>query len=176
MAHDAYLIFNKESNGVHPKGESKVGSDEGAIMLTDQWGFSLENKLNIGPHTMGAGAGKAEFEAFTIKKQVDSASAHLLEACGRVCHFDNVQLKVRKSTGDKQGKMNEYLVWTFHMLAVEKVEWSYSDPAPEETITFKFGVCKIEYMKQDQEGKLSKGGQGCWNQVDNNNGETIQAR
>lgn len=176
MAHDAYLVFTQGSNGVWPKGESKVGNDAGAIMLTDQWGFSLENKLNIGPHTMGAGAGKAEFEAFTIKKQIDSASSDLLEACGRVCHFNNVKLKLRKSTGEGSGKMNSYLIWTFNMLAVEKVEWAYGDPSPEETVTFKFGVCKIEYSRQDIDGGLQLNGQGVWNQIDNNNTMTIMSR
>ncbi|WP_435169940.1 Hcp family type VI secretion system effector [Falsirhodobacter sp. 1013] len=176
MAHDAYLVFTKGVQGVWPKGESKVGDDEGAIMLTDQWGFALENKLNIGPQTMGAGAGKAEFEAFTIKKQIDKASSHLLEACGRVCHFNDVKLKLRKSTGSGTGKMNNYLTWTFQMLAVEKVEWTYGDPAPEETVTFKFGVCKIEYKMQDDQGNLTQAGQGIWNQVDNNNTEKIASR
>ncbi|WP_138464441.1 type VI secretion system tube protein Hcp [Poseidonocella sp. HB161398] len=176
MAHDAYLFFPSAVQGVWPRGEAQVGNDRGAIMLTDQWGFALENKLNIGPQTMGAGAGKAEFEAFTIKKQIDSASSHLLEACGRVCHFNNVQLKLRKSTGSSNGKLNNYLTWTFHMLAVEKVEWTYGDPAPEETITFKFGVCKIEYQKQDDYGNLTQAGLSAWNQVDNNNSETIGAR
>lgn len=176
MAFDAYLVFTKGSNGVWPKGEARVGRDNGAIMLGDQWGFALENKLNIGPHTMGAGAGKAEFEAFTIKKKVDSASADLLEACGRVCHFDDVKLKLRKSTGDATGHENTFLTWTFHMLAVEKVEWAYAEEAPEETITFKFGVCKVEYSMQSPDGRLSLTGEGIWNQIDNCNRETIIAR
>lgn len=176
MSLDAYLVFKKASKGVWPQGEGKVGNDEGAIMLKQDWSFSLENTLNIGSHTMGAGAGKAEFETFTIKKQVDKASPHLLEACGRVCHFNNVLLKVRKSTGSATGKTNNYLTWTFHMLAVESVEWAAGEEAPEETVKFKFGVCKMDYNLQDDEGNLTPAGQGIWNQVDNNNLETIERR
>ncbi|WP_207478252.1 Hcp family type VI secretion system effector [Arenibaculum pallidiluteum] len=169
MAFDAYLLFTQPSGRIHPKGESKLKKD--AITLADEWSFSLENKLNISSHTAGAGAGKAEFEAFTIKKQVDTASPDLFIACGSGAHFDKVELVLLKSSGDagqgSQAQSNIFLTWTFSMLAVEKVEWSYGDPAPEETVTFRFGACKVNYKKQDAAGKLSDGGEGAWSQVQN---------
>jgi type VI secretion system secreted protein Hcp len=170
MSFDAYLIFNKPSNrGIHPKGESKLKVN--AITLADEWSFSLENKLNITSHTAGAGAGKAEFEAFSIRKQVDTASADLFVACGSGAHFDNVQLVLLKSTGDKgtgtQAQSNVFVTWTFSMLAVERVEWSYGDPAPEESVTFRFGACKVTYKKQDKDGQLTDAGEGAWSQIAN---------
>ncbi|PDT06548.1 type VI secretion system tube protein Hcp [Rhizobium sp. M1] len=168
MAFDAVIKFTQASkDGIMPKGESIILKD--GITLADEWSFSLENKLNIGPHTAGAGAGKAEFEVFTIKKQVDTSSPSLYVACGRGAHFNNVELKLFKATGSGQAtsESNLFLHWSFNMLVVEKVEWSYAEEAPEETITFRFGACKVIYYRQDEKGALTKAGEGIWNQIAN---------
>ncbi|WP_208250667.1 type VI secretion system tube protein Hcp (plasmid) [Sinorhizobium medicae] len=168
MAFDAVMKFTQASkDGIQPKGESIILKD--GITLGDQWSFSLENKLNIGPHTSGAGSGKAEFEAFTIKKQVDKASATLFVACGRGVHFNSVDLKLFKSTGAAlaTADSNLFLHWTFNMLAIEKLEWAHAEDSPEETVTFRFGACKIIYYMQDERGCLSKSGEGIWNQIAN---------
>ena len=68
--------------------------------------------------------------------------------------------------GDSVGT-NLFLHWTFNMLAVEKVEWSYAEEAPEETVTFRFGACKVIYYKQNDKGALTKQGEGIWNQIAN---------
>lgn len=168
MAFDAVMMFTAASkDGIQPKGESLILKD--GITLADEWSFSLENKLNIGPHTSGAGSGKAEFEVFTVKKQVDTASPHLYVACGRGAHFSNVDLKLFKATGSgtSTSGTNLFLHWTFNMLAVEKVEWSYAEESPEETVTFRFGACKVIYYKQNDKGALTKQGEGIWNQIAN---------
>ncbi|MFB9985746.1 type VI secretion system tube protein Hcp [Mesorhizobium newzealandense] len=168
MAFDAVMKFNTVSkDGIQPKGESLILKD--GFTLADEWSFSIENKLNIGPHTVGAGTGKAEFEVFTIKKQVDSASSALYVACGRGAHFNDVDLKLFKSTGSGllTADSNLFLHWSFNMLAIEKVEWAYAEDAPEETITCRFGACKMIYYKQDMHGALTKAGEGIWNQVSN---------
>ncbi|MGO7564628.1 type VI secretion system tube protein Hcp [Rhizobium johnstonii] len=168
MAFDAVMSFTQASkDGYHPKGESLILTD--GISLGDQWGFSLENKLNIGPHTSGAGSGKAEFEAFTIKKQVDNSSHALYTACGAGAHFNNVHLKLFKSTGAglAPASSNLFLHWSFNMLAIEKVEWAHAEEAPEETVTFRFGASTILYYKQDDRGFLKKSSEGTWNQISN---------
>ncbi|WP_105374990.1 type VI secretion system tube protein Hcp [Neorhizobium huautlense] len=168
MAFDAVMKFKLVSkDGIMPRGESLILND--GITLADEWSFSIENKLNIGPHTIGAGSGKAEFDIFTIKKQVDTASPSLFVACGRGAHFNEVDLKLFKATGSGllTSESNLFLHWTFNMLAIEKVEWSYAEDAPEETITCRFGACKIIYYKQDAGGALTKAGEGIWNQISN---------
>ncbi|MBO1073702.1 type VI secretion system tube protein Hcp [Roseomonas marmotae] len=168
MAFDAVLHFTRPSkDSVHPQGESLIIPN--GITLADEWSFSLENKLHIGPHTSGAGAGKAEFEVFTIKKKVDTSSPHLYVACGRGCHFNAVELKLFRASGadTNTATSNLFLQWTFNMMAVEKVEWSYSDPVPEETVTFRFGACKVSYSKQDQTGTMGTPKEGVWNQIAN---------
>ena len=174
MAFDAYMIFNSPSSQCPaPKGESLIES--GGISLGDSWSFSLENKLDISSVTTGAGAGKAEFQEFTIKKQVDTASPLLFLACGAGAVFNNVQLVLRKSTGNTTaGNPQTFLKWTFNAMAVEKVEWAYGDPAPEETVTFKFGACTIAYSKQDPKtGALSPVTPESWSQVKASNTDAV---
>ncbi|MFC7556282.1 type VI secretion system tube protein Hcp [Pseudoroseomonas wenyumeiae] len=160
MAFDAILHFTAASkDNVWPKGESVIITD--GITLADEWSFSLENKLHIGPHSGGAGAGKAEFEVLTIKKKVDTASPSLYVACGRGCHFSGVDLKLFRASGagENTAASNLFLHWSFNMMAVEKVEWSFSDPMPEETVTFRFGACKVIYLRQDVKGTMTKAGE-----------------
>ncbi len=168
MAFDAYLYFPSAaaSGGVPaPQGESLIQPN--AISLGDSWGFSLENKLDISSVTTGTGSGKAEFQEFTIKKQVDSASSTLFLACGAGAMYNNVQLVLRKATGSQTAGQTEiFLRWTFLMMAVEKIEWAYGDPSPEETVTFKFGACKVEYWKQNPStGTLTSIPEQSWSQV-----------
>jgi type VI secretion system secreted protein Hcp len=171
MAFDAYLYFPPGSSTLIPApvGESLI--QPGAISLGDSWGFSLENKLDISSVTTGTGSGKAEFQEFTVKKQVDSASPTLFLACGAGAVYNNVQLVLRKAVGARTaGETQIFMQWTFLMMAVEKIEWAYGDPAPEETVTFKFGACKVQYWQQDPTtAELKAKPEQVWSQVKNSN-------
>jgi type VI secretion system secreted protein Hcp len=171
MAFDAYLYFPSAAlsgNCPQPKGESLIKPD--GISLGEEWSFSLENKLDISAVTTGSGAGKAEFQEFTIKKQVDKASPTLFLACGCGANFNGVQLVLRKATGQTGGGTTQtFLQWTFNMFVIEKVEWSYADPVPQETVTCKFGACQIEYWQQQPTGSLQQQAPQMWSQVKNNN-------
>ncbi len=73
---------------------------------------------------------------------------------------------LRKATGQTTANTTEiFLQWTFLMMVVEKIEWAYGDPAPEETVTFKFGACKVEYFQQDAKGTLKAQPEQIWSQV-----------
>jgi type VI secretion system secreted protein Hcp len=167
MAFDAYLYFTQAAssgNCPQPKGESLIQKD--AISLGEGWSFSMENKLDISSVTTGAGAGKAEFLEFTIKKQVDSATPVLMLACGCGANFDNVQLVLRKATGATNAGTTEiFLKFTYMMMVVEKMEWAYGEPAPEETVTFKFGAMQVDYFQQDAKGNLKAVPPQMWSQV-----------
>jgi type VI secretion system secreted protein Hcp len=178
MAHDALLYFPNAAvagNCPRPVGENQIDQTrQGSISLGESWNFSLENKLDISSITTGAGAGKAEFQEFTIKKQVDTASPVLFLACGAGAVFNGVQLVLRKATGNTQGTgtTNVYLIWTFNLFTVEKIEWSYGDPAPEENVTFKFGACTIQYYQQQGANLVPKSPQ-MWSQVANSASMTV---
>jgi type VI secretion system secreted protein Hcp len=55
------------------------------------------NTLNA---TSGAGAGKAKFNEFTIKKTTDSASPNLFKSTATGTHYKKATIVMRKAGGD----------------------------------------------------------------------------
>lgn len=166
MAWDAVMKFWRRSeDGPWPKGESQYIED--GFSLTTDWRFSLENKLNITQHAEGAGSGKAQFEPFMVKKQIDTASPDLYRACGMGAKFHDVTVSLFKSMGNPiLPKMNAFCIFTFNLLVVQKIEWSFEDE-PQENITFLFGSCSISYGRQTDLGLIIPQGLEGWNQVSN---------
>ena len=97
MAFDAFVKFTPAAGASEPiEGESNDTTFKGWFEIKE-FSFGIENTLNITSASSGAGAGKAEFKEFTIKKQTDKASPILAATCGKGGHYDLVQLKLRKS-------------------------------------------------------------------------------
>jgi type VI secretion system secreted protein Hcp len=128
--------------------------------------FGIENPTTIGSATGGAGAGKAKFNQFQIKKTVDSASPTLFSAVGLGVHFPTVTLVVRKAGGSKA----IYLTYTFALVFVSEVDWSaeLGDEAPTETVTLTYGAMGVSYSKQDSTGALvGSPAVSNWSQITN---------
>src|SRR4051812_39363545 len=98
MAFDAFLVIKDSGTAVKATGETqdKFFKELGAFEISE-FSFGAENTLNIGSATSGAGAGKATFKEFTVKKQTDSASGKLLILLGTGGHYKKVQLFIKKS-------------------------------------------------------------------------------
>jgi len=116
-----------------------------------EFSFGVENPTTIGSMSGGAGAGKAKFNEFNVKKNIDRASAILFLACGMGCHFPTVSLTIRKSGGTKLN----YLNFKFAMVFVTKIDWSGGggEEAPDEDVTFVYGALQINYIRQDKNGQ-----------------------
>src|ERR1700733_7831253 len=88
MAFDTYMQF-KDSTGAWLNGESQVvisgdsplGTDiqQGNVFEIDDFSFDIEQVLNVGSQSSGAGAGKVTFNPFQITKKIDSASTQLFQ-------------------------------------------------------------------------------------------------
>jgi len=177
MAFDAFVKFVPAGGAAKEiKGESTDSFFKG----TDGWfevkefSFGIENTLNISSASGGAGAGKADFKEFTIKKQTDRASASLVTTCGTGGHYKDVQLHLRKSgvsAGEQAGGV--YLEFHFKVVAVKSIEWSGSsgDDVPEETCVFEYGALKAIYRPQNKDGTLDDAGKqiAAWNKLTNSN-------
>ncbi len=170
MAFDAFVKFYPAAGSSEPiDGESSDSQFKGWFEIKE-FSFGIENTLNITSASTGAGAGKADFKEFTIKKQTDKASPILASTCGKGGHYEKVELKLRKS-GAKGGSVSGdvYLSYDFKIVAVKSVEWSGSsgDDVPEETVVFEYGALKIGYKPQNKDGTLGKLVERSWNKVTN---------
>lgn len=169
MAFDALMKFWQPSFlGVDcwPKGESEWNDD--SFALTTEWRFSLENIMTVAQNSKKSGFGKGQFDLFTIKKQIDSASPDLYSACAQGAVFNEVTVSLYKFTGNPLlPQMNAYCILTMNSIRVQKVEWSYESDVSQETVTFLVGSCAISYGKQSMFGPVVPTGLVGWNQLSN---------
>ncbi len=162
MAIDTFIWFDHTGSAgmLEVRGESQdqyflTEAKPSPAFELKEWGFSVENKTTIGSATGGAGGGKAEFPAFTIKKLVDSASPNFFRNCVAGAHYKTVTLACRKAGGDPSSAGRPYIKYTFGTVFTTKVEWAHDDDGPTESIEFMYGSLKIEYFVQNKDGTMA---------------------
>jgi type VI secretion system secreted protein Hcp len=173
MAFDTFLKLEAPAGpavkATELKGETLDKTYVGAIEIAE-FSFGVENPTTIGSASGGAGAGKATFKEFTIKKLVDSVTPSLFTALCTGTHFGEVLLYLRKS-GAAAGTIatQTYLTFRFKMVFVTDISFSGAsgDDVPSETITFRYGAMQISYKPQDSTGKLGVEKMALWSQVKN---------
>jgi len=132
----------------------------------EDYSFDIEQVLNIGSQSSGAGAGKVQFNPFSITRKIDCASPIFFQNSCSGKPFKEVGLGMRKSAGGAAtGVM--YLVFTFKLVAVKTVSWAHDDEAPKETVTFEYGGLNIQYCQQKPNGTLWPAVTKGWNRVKN---------
>ena len=171
MAIDAYLQFGKGGAAGGPfDGETQDAffrKKSPPPFEIQNWSFGGANKATIGSATMGAGAGKAEFEPFKITKNIDKATPYLFLNCCRGVHFEELTLWVRKTGTSPEAAGAPYIEWNFAMAFVSQIAWSNSDPAPTEEVTFVYGAMRFAYQAQERTGQLKAPKTFEWSQVHN---------
>jgi type VI secretion system secreted protein Hcp len=150
---------------------SKGGRASGLFEVED-YSFDIEQTLNIGSASSGAGAGKITFNPFSITRKVDRASPIFFQMACSGKSFMTVGLGIRKSAGNQASGVM-FLAFTFKLVAVKTVSWAHDDEAPKETVTFEYGGLAIQYAIQDPDGKLSTVIPGGWNRVKNIQDEDV---
>lgn len=200
MAFDAYMTF-QDASGNYLKGESQMqlvasasgldaGLVQGQIFEISDFSFDIEQILNIGSATSGAGAGKVTFNPYSITRFTDRASPIFFQSCCSGQHFQQVTLYLRRaggasgnvtsntSPGTAQSGLT-FLRFDFRLVAIKTINWSGSDgdESPKEEVTFEYGALQIQYQQQSQTGAaLGGASQAAWNQIyNNNNFSTIAA-
>jgi type VI secretion system secreted protein Hcp len=176
MAFDTFLCFTATSgsgSAVPIVGESQDSVYKGCFEIKE-FSFGAENTLNITSATGGAGAGKASFKEFKVKKQTDTATPFLLQTLGLGGHYDVVQLFIRKSGAQAAAGLSgqAYIVFSFGMVAVKSLDWSGSDgdDVPTEDVVFEFGELVVSYYPQLPTGLLdTKPRTGSWSKLTNSN-------
>lgn len=182
MAIDAYMYF-MDYDGNFLQSESQVDASKATETFFDKFkfkdayngkglfeiedfSFDVEQTLNIGSQSTGAGAGKITFNPFSITRKIDKASPVLFERACSGTPYQQVALGARKASG---GTMSGqvYLVFLFKLVAVKTISWSYDDESPKETTTFEYGGLQIWYTPQKPDGKPDVEAKGGWNRVKN---------
>jgi type VI secretion system Hcp family effector len=143
-----------------------------AIFEVEDYSFDIEQVLNIGSSSSGAGAGKVTFNPFSITRKIDKASPKFFEMACSGTAFQLVTLAMRKSSGaGSAGAANVsgviYLRFDFKLVAVKTISWSHDDESPKETITFEYGGLMVGYAQQNADGSLKAPIAGGWNRVKN---------
>ncbi len=143
-----------------------------AIFEIEDYSFDIEQTLNIGSSSSGAGAGKVSFNPFSITRKVDKCSPTFFEMACSGTAFQLVTLAMRKSSGagaagagNTSGQV--YLRFDFKLVAVKTISWSHDDESPKETVTFEYGGLQVRYAQQEASGKLKTPVAGGWNRVAN---------
>ncbi len=177
MAIDVFMLFSRNPvGGVAIPATTELQLKE-AQSSTHYWvelkgyHFGIENVINLGSSSGGAGAGKAKFEELIITKQVDQLSPALLEICGIGGHFDEVKLVVRKSAAEAGKSGGAYLTYNLKMVGISSVKWTTSnaDDVAEEHVTFAYGAMQIEYRPTTKVGSLGTPILGAWSTSKNAN-------
>src|SRR5580700_3366336 len=140
MAIDSYVVFIpytgspllSESQVDMSKNNEELASDlknyatASQLFEVEDYSFDIEQVLNIGSQSAGAGAGKVTFNPFSITRKVDCASPTFFQMACSGKSFQTVGLGIRKSAGNQaSGVMN--LAFTFKLVAVKTVSWAHDD-------------------------------------------------
>jgi len=158
------LSENKETF-VGQFGFDKAAQAKGLFELED-FSFDIEQTLNIGSQSTGAGAGRVTFNPYSITRKIDQSSPIFYENACSGTPFQQVTLGLRKASGGRTtGQI--YLVFNFKLVAVKTISWSYDDESPKETITMEYGALQVWYQKQEADGQLKDTFKGGWSRVKN---------
>lgn len=142
------------------------------IFEIEDFSFDIEQTLNIGSASSGAGAGKVTFNPFSITRKIDKCSPHFFQLACSGTPFQLVTLALRKSAGaGTAGAGNVsgliYLRFDFKLVAVKTISWSQDDESPKETVTFEYGGMMVNYSQQKADGSMTAAIAGGWNRVKN---------
>jgi type VI protein secretion system component Hcp len=128
------------------------------VFEIEDYSLDIEQTLNIGSQSSGAGAGKVKFNPFSITRKVDKASTILFQHCCAGTPFARVDLLLSKvgapTSGDSAAAF--FAQYTFKLAAVATMSWSQDDESPNETITFEYGDLQLRYEPQNPDGTFVK--------------------
>ena len=138
----------------------------GKVFEVDDYSLDVEQTLNIGAQTAGAGTGKVTFHPFRITRTTDKSSPVLFQMACSGTPFQTVALVLRKSAGGSSASA-AFLKFTFKLVAVKTIAWAGPDDSQKETVSFEFGGMVIEYWEQKPDGSMGMKILDGWNRVKN---------
>ncbi|RKS73751.1 type VI secretion system secreted protein Hcp [Motilibacter peucedani] len=138
----------------------------GFVFQLSEYSFDVEQTLNIGSASGGAGAGKVTFNPLSITRLVDVSSPSIFLACASGAPFMQLDLYLRKASGGAAAGF-VFLQYTFKLVAVKTLAWSHDEESPRESVTFDYGGLQVKYRAQNPDGSGAKPIVNGWNRVSN---------
>jgi type VI secretion system secreted protein Hcp len=129
------------------------------------WQWGLKNAAKLGLNEREA-AKETKADSLQITKNVDLASATLVQYCTLGTLIKKATLTCRKNAGEAK---LEYLVMDLTDVKVMSVKWDKKEHVVEEAVVLECVTAKARYTKQDDETGMGTGG-AClfgWNFADN---------
>ncbi len=193
MAIDSYMIFVRygdkpleaESQVVLGSGPPEPLATDGGfdfskyvkggnVFEVEEYSFDVEQTLNIGSQSRGAGAGKITFNPFSISRKIDKSSPIFFEMACSGTAFPNVFRCRRKGAGADTNQSGQiFLRFDFKLVAVKTISWSHDEVSPKEEVTFEYGGLQVRYCVQNPNGSMGKVIGTGWNLVQNKSDVTI---
>jgi type VI protein secretion system component Hcp len=103
---------------------------------------NIEQTLNIGSQSSGAGAGKVTFNPFTVTLPSSTLDAKLFTMCCQGTPFSDVEVAYT-TPGSSGNTITE--IFHFKLVAVKTVSWSITGFEPTSQYTFEFGGLVLEF-------------------------------
>jgi type VI secretion system Hcp family effector len=157
MAYDAFL----EIEGVD--GEATREGFEDQIII-DSFNLGAHNTSAVSAGGAGAGAGKASLTTFNIGKKTDKSSPKLFQACCTGKHFPSAKVTLLKAGGEQ----TTFLEYEFDKIFIEDIQWNGmagGEEIPAEVINMAYGVIKVRYTSQNEDGTPGEPMEGGWDIV-----------
>ena len=85
---------------------------------------------------------------------MDVNSPIFFQMCCSGTPFKQVDLALRKASGSTASSSDaqDYLVFTFKLVAVHTISWAAGNEGPAEVLTFEYGALDVSYYKQNADG------------------------
>jgi type VI secretion system secreted protein Hcp len=170
MAFNAYLVFHPEKDDIKGESSSQLFKGKGAIEIAD-YGFAAAMPVTAS-RSDGGGAtvGRANFEAFTCNKNIDTSTPKLVEYCCLGKNITKICLHLFRAGDEGDTGAVKYAMVAFKHCVITKVGVSGGgEELPKESLEFNYGICEYHYQQTNhetgkKEGDVKKFG---WSTVNN---------
>ncbi|MGH3844916.1 MAG: type VI secretion system tube protein Hcp [Pseudonocardiaceae bacterium] len=183
MAIEFYMYLVTQNGQVLPS-ESQIASppqdpfkraEVGPNAIPTQlvsYSFDIEQTLDIGSQSAGAGAGKITYNPLTITKRVDVNSPALFSMCCSGTPFKYLDILFVDNTGTPGKPVVPFAAYGLGLVAVKTISHAggSGDNTNIETVSFEFGQLSIGYAKQLSTGALDAFHYTTWDRVKNVSG------
>ncbi len=151
MAISAFLQFKPYNANIlaNPIPASSLQGDGGTYFKILDYSLDVEQTLNIGSQSSGAGAGKITFNPLSVVRHSDTLTPILFQQACSGTAFAMVKLFLYNDT-------TLVSTFIFKLVAVKGITFAPGDDgASSETITFEFGGMQIATAQLNTHGGLT---------------------